>query len=343
MQHTLKWTAINSFIQYCLGNLPEQRQSHFWWFSIMNEIDTSKSITQKVILPNSNSSIEVYLQREDLIHPFVNGNKYYKLKYNLKKAKEENYDTLLTFGGAYSNHIYAVSAAAKLYGFKSIGIIRGEEYDPLNPTLQFAVNNGMTLHYLDRKTYRRRTDPEFRKKIAKHFGRVYIIPEGGTNELATKGTSEILDNIEIDFDYLCSAVGSGGTLAGLIAGSNCSKNVIGFSSLKGGEYLTKTINELLPNSSIRKFANWEIIPDYHFGGFAKINRELIEFVYEFKIENNIQLDLIYNGKMMYGINDLISRNYFPENSKIVAIHTGGLQGIEGMKPKIEKFMEKINL
>lgn len=303
----------------------------------MNQIDISKSITQKVTLPNSSSSIEVYLQREDLIHPFVNGNKYYKLKYNLKKAKEENLDTLLTFGGAYSNHIYAVSAAAKLYGFKSIGIIRGEEYEPLNPTLQFAVNNGMKLYYLDRKTYRKRTDQDFRKEIAKQFGDVYIIPEGGTNELALKGTAEILDNIEVDFDYLCSPVGSGGTLAGLIAGLNGKKNIIGFSALKGGEYLTETIRSLLP-LTIRQCDNWTINSDYHLGGFVKINKKLIEFMDWFLAENDILLEPLYTGKMMYGINDLISKNYFTKGSGIVAVHTGGLQGLEGMKPKIEKIM-----
>lgn len=304
----------------------------------MNDIDINKSITQKVTLPNSNKSIEVYLQREDLIHPFVNGNKYYKLKYNLLKAKDENYDTLLTFGGAYSNHIYAVSAAAKLFGFNSIGIIRGEEYDPLNPTLQFAVNNGMKLYYIDRKTYRNRTDPEFRKEIAKQFGDVYIIPEGGTNELAVKGTAEILDNIKIEFDYLCSAVGSGGTLAGLIAGLSGKKNLIGFPVLKGREYLYQTISELISNSSIRQFDNWQICADYHFGGFAKINNELISFMNWFKAENDILLEPLYTGKMMFGINDLISKDNFPKSSQIVAIHTGGLQGLDGMKLKIEKIM-----
>lgn len=303
----------------------------------MNDIDLAKSITQKVTLPNKKKLIEVYLQREDLIHPFVNGNKYYKLKYNLLKAKDENYDTLLTFGGAYSNHIYAVSSAAKMFGFKSIGIIRGEEYKPLNSTLQFAVNNGMQLHYLNRETYRRRTDSEFRKDIAKQFGDVFIIPEGGTNTLALKGTAEILDNIKKEFDYLCSPVGSGGTIAGLVLGLNCNKKVIGFSALKGGEYLTETIRGLLP-SSIKLCDKWTINSSYHFGGFAKINRELIEFMEWFKYENSIVLEPLYTGKMMYGINDLISKGYFPNNSKIVAIHTGGLQGLEGMKPKIEKII-----
>lgn len=304
----------------------------------LENIDINKSITQKVILPNSNNSIEVFLQREDLIHPFVNGNKCYKLKYNLQKAKEGNYDTLLTFGGAYSNHIYAVSAAAKLYGFNSIGIIRGEEYQPLNPTLQFAVNNGMELHYLNRATYRRRTDSKFREGLAKQYGRVYVIPEGGTNELALKGVAEILDNITIEFDCLCSAVGSGGTLAGLISGLMCAKKIIGFSALKGGEYLTETIKELLP-ATIKQCNNWTINTNYHFGGFAKINKELIDFIEWFKIENSISLEPLYTGKMMFGLNDLIKQNYFPSNSKIVAIHTGGLQGLEGMKSRINKLYE----
>lgn len=303
----------------------------------MNDIDLTKSVTQRVKLPTEGNGIEVYIQREDLIHPFVNGNKYYKIKYNLKKAKEENYDTLLTFGGAYSNHIYAVSAAANLFGFNSIGIIRGEEYSPLNPTLQFAVNNGMKLHYLNRETYRKRTDPNFRKELAKQFGRVYIIPEGGTNEFALKGVAEIIDNISTDFDYVCSAVGSGGTLAGLISGVDCSKEVIGFSALKGGEYLTETIKELLP-MTIKQCGNWTINTDYHFGGFAKINTQLIEFMEWFKIENEIALEPLYTGKMMFGINDLISKGFFEGNSKIIAIHTGGLQGLEGMKPRIKKIM-----
>ncbi len=302
----------------------------------MQSININNAITQKVFLPATNNNVEVYLQREDLIHPFISGNKYYKLKYNLEKAKKENKETILTFGGAYSNHIYAVSAAAKLFGFKSIGIIRGEEYKPLNPTLQFAVDNGMTLYYLDRKSYRNRTDKNFREDIAKQFGDVYILPEGGTNELALKGTGEILQNIKTDFDYLCVPVGSGGTLAGLITGLNNGKKVIGFSSLKDGKYLSAMIRELISNSSIRKFDNWKINHDYHFGGFAKISRELIEFVNCFKKNNNIQLDLIYNGKMIYGINDMISKKYFPSNSRIVAIHTGGLQGLAGMKSKIEK-------
>lgn len=193
----------------------------------------------------------------------------------------------------------------------------------------------MKLYYLDRKTYRNRTDKNFRVEIAKQFGDVYILPEGGTNELALKGTAEILQNIKIDFEYLCAPVGSGGTLAGLIIGSRGIKNIIGFSSLKGGDYLTSIIKELLP-PTIKQCGNWTIDLDYHFGGFAKINRELIEFVNWFKDNNNIQLDLIYNGKMMYGINDMICKKFFPSNSRIIAIHTGGLQGLAGMKSKIEK-------
>ena len=164
---------------------------------------------------------------------------------------------------------------------------------------------------------------------------MYIIPEGGTNELALKGAAEILNNIKEDYDYICSAVGSGGTLAGLITGLNCNKKVIGFSALKGGEYLVDVIKELLP-TTIKQCSNWTINVDYHFGGFAKINRELIEFMDWFKAENDVTLEPLYTGKMMFGINELLKQNCFPQNSKIVAIHTGGVQGLEGMKDKIHK-------
>lgn len=305
----------------------------------MKEIEIDRPLTQKVILPDQKDCIEIYIQREELIHPYINGNKYYKLKYNLSDAKEKGYDTLMTFGGAYSNHIYAVAAAAKSYGFKSIGIIRGEKYAELNPTLQFAVDNGMLLCYLDRKTYRQRNDPGFRIELAKQFGKVYIIPEGGSNTLAVKGTAEITDNIKIDFDYLCTPVGTGGTLAGLITGLNSKKNIIGFSTLKGAEYLNAEVKNLIPNT-IKQCSNWTINFNYHFGGFAKINRELIEFIKWFKAANNIQLEPLYTGKMIFGINDLIKQNYFPSASKIVAIHTGGLQGLEGMKSKMEKVLNR---
>ncbi|MCF8240658.1 MAG: pyridoxal-phosphate dependent enzyme [Melioribacteraceae bacterium] len=305
----------------------------------MKNIDIKKSVTQKVVLPNANKYISVYIQREDLIHPYVNGNKYYKLKYNLEKAKDEKIATLLTFGGAYSNHIYATAAAAKISGFKSIGIIRGEEYQPLNSTLQFAVSNGMKLYYLDRKTYRRRTDPEFREEIAKKFGRVYIVPEGGTNELAVKGAAEIIDNIDVEYDYLCTAVGSGGTIAGLIAGSDGKRKIIGFPAIKNGGYLADDIRQLLKKAEIKDEGNWSLQTNYHLGGFAKLKIEQLDFIKEFVNINNVPLDFIYTSKMLYGINNLIEKEYFEEGSRIVAIHTGGLQGNLGMKEKVSRVLE----
>ncbi len=275
-----------------------------------------------------------------MLHPEISGNKWRKLKYNLVEAKKENKKTLLTFGGAYSNHIFAVASAGNLFGFNTIGIIRGEEHLPLNPTLKFAVEHGMKLHYLDRQTYRQRNDINFQSEIAKQFGDVYIIPEGGTNLLALRGTSEIVKNIEIEFDCICCPVGTGGTISGIISSLKGSKKVLGFSVLKNGEFLKSEVRNLINNYTGENYLNWDINLDYHLGGYAKINCSLVELVQQFKGKHNIELDYIYTGKMIYGIIDLINKNFFEEDSKIIAIHTGGIQGNEGMQTKINKLTNK---
>lgn len=276
--------------------------------------------------------VEVYIKREDLLHPQISGNKYRKLKYNLLTAQQEGHHTLLTFGGAFSNHIYAVAAAGKECGLKTFGIIRGEEHLPLNPTLQFAVDCGMELHYIDRTTYRQKDRAEFIEKLNAQFGDFYLLPEGGTNNLAIKGCREIIDELDTDFDYLCSCCGTGGTLAGLIAGLEGKKQVLGFSALKG-DFLIDEVRQLLKEYAQREYENWKIMTEFHFGGYAKIKPELIDFINEFKKRHHIQLDPIYTGKMFYGIYQLIVQGYFPKNSRIVALHTGGLQGIEGFRSR----------
>jgi len=301
-------------------------------------IDVNAAVLQKIKLPGSEISTNIYIKREDKFHPAISGNKWRKLKYNLIEAKKQNKDTLLTFGGAYSNHVYATASAGKLFGFKTIGLIRGEEHLPLNPTLAFAVKNRMQLHYVNRTEYRRRYDSVFIEDVYKKFGDVYLIPEGGTNLLALKGAAEIIEDIDIDYDYICSACGTGGTLAGIIAGLNGNKKALGFPVLKGASFLNGNIKSLLEAYNGKSFDNWQLFLDYHFGGYAKINREIIDFIYEFEKLNGIKLDPVYTGKMMYGVYDLISKNYFKSGSTIIAIHTGGLQGIAGMKPKIEKLM-----
>ena len=283
-----------------------------------------ESNNQKISIENT--SVSLYIKREDLLRPNISGNKFRKLKYNLSQAKSENKETLLTFGGAFSNHILAVAAAGNEQGFRTIGIIRGEELaDKIseNPTLQKALDFGMVFEFVGREVYREKASPKFIHQLAEKFGDFYLIPEGGTNDLAVKGCEEILTASDGKFDYICCAVGTGGTISGLI---NCSKNsqqVLGFPALKG-DFLREDICKFVSKT------NWNLITDYHFGGYAKVSEELILFINEFYQKHKIPLDPIYTGKMMFGVLDLINKNYFPENSKILVIHTGGLQGIAGM-------------
>jgi 1-aminocyclopropane-1-carboxylate deaminase len=288
-------------------------------------------LNQKINIDSSNG-ISLFIKREDLIHPFVSGNKFRKLKYNLLQAKAENQETLLTFGGAFSNHIAAVAFAGKENGFRTIGIIRGEELTGKiaeNPTLQFAQNCGMQLEFVTREAYRYKNEVAFLNDLHQKHGRFYTIPEGGTNELAVKGCEEILTEDDVQFDYVCTCVGTGGTIAGIINSALPHQKVLGFPALKG---------DFLQNE-IRIFAkenpNWELITDYHFGGYGKVNQELISFINAFYKNNNVPLDPIYTGKMVFGVMDLIEKNYFSNNSKILLIHTGGLQGISGMNLKLK--------
>lgn len=270
------------------------------------------------------AGVRVLVKREDLNHPFISGNKWWKLKYNLQEAVRHGHDTLLTFGGAYSNHIFATAAAAKELGLKSIGIIRGEETLPLNHTLAFAKSCGMKLHYVSREAYRKKTEPEFIVQFHHQFGNFYLIPEGGTNDLAIKGCAEFATQLsqEIDFDYLCLPVGTGGTMAGLIQGLDSSKKIIGFSSLKGGAFLVEEIKRMISQEN----NNWRINADYHFGGYAKTTTQLKNFIDEIKNNHQLPLDIVYTGKMVYGILDLITKDYFKRGSTLMILHTGGLQG-----------------
>nr|WP_315246978.1 pyridoxal-phosphate dependent enzyme [uncultured Flavobacterium sp.] len=278
------------------------------------------------------NDISLTIKREDLIHPFVSGNKFRKLKYNLLQAKAENKTTLLTFGGAFSNHIAAVAYAGKEQGIKTIGIIRGDElFDKIqeNPTLKFAQENGMQFEFVSRENYRLKSDESYIENLKEKFGDFYLVPEGGTNELAVKGCEEILTEEDSVFNYVCCAVGTGGTISGLINSALSNQKILGFPALKG-DFL---------NDEIRIFAqkdNWNLISDYHFGGYGKINLELIEFINAFFEENKVPLDPIYTGKMVFGVIDLIHKNYFPPHSKILLIHTGGLQGIEGMNIELKQ-------
>lgn len=273
--------------------------------------------------------IELYIKRDDLIHPEIQGNKWRKLKYNLFEARLNSIHTLLTFGGPYSNHIYATAAAAKLFHFKAIGIIRGEQHEILSPTLKFAESQGMELYYMDRESYREKDDPANIESLRAQIGNFYLVPEGGTNALAVEGAAEIIEEIEIPFDHICTACGTGGTLAGLVAGLKGNGQVTGFSSLKGDDTLTPKVNELVNYVTGFNYTNFNINFDYHFGGYAKVNPELIAFIKNFKLKYQVQLEPVYTGKMFYGLFDMIRNDRFAKGSRIVGLHTGGLQGLSG--------------
>jgi 1-aminocyclopropane-1-carboxylate deaminase len=274
------------------------------------------------------AGVRVLIKREDLNHGDVSGNKWWKLKYNLVEALRLKHNTLLTFGGAYSNHIYATAAAAKELGLQSIGIIRGQETFPLNPTLTFARACGMQLHYISRHAYRHKTEDQFMIDLQEQFGVFYPIPEGGTNELALKGCEEFAKNIlsDIAFDCVCLAVGTGGTLAGIARGLGIQSKVIGISSLKGGEFLEGEIRTLLKDRAESTISHWNIETAYHFGGYGKRTKELEDFMQRQWQLHRVPLDPVYTAKMMYGVWDMVRKGLFERGSTILVLHTGGLQG-----------------
>jgi len=288
---------------------------------------------QLIILPSLlNKNIQLTVKRLDQVHADISGNKWFKLKYNIKEAKNQGYKQLLTFGGAYSNHIYATAAAAKLSGLQSIGVIRGEENLPLNDTLAASQAYGMKFYYLSRSEYKEKKSLMVLEQLKAKFGEFYLIPEGGTNSLAINGTMEILDQRDYEADIICSSIGTGGTLAGLLATAKATQQVWGFSALKG-DFIHQEIENLLLENQISPLCKYKVTSDFHFGGYAKYTQELVDFIQDFKSITDIALDPIYTGKMMYGILDLIQKGDIPEGSKILAIHTGGLQGIRGFNKR----------
>ena len=286
-----------------------------------------------------NKQLRVFIKRDDLLHPHISGNKWRKLKYNLIEARQQGQEQLLTFGGAYSNHIAATAAAGQQFGFKTIGVIRGERIEPLNATLSFAERQGMRLKFIDRVTYRRKGEPEFLASLRKMFGTFHHLPEGGTNQLATRGTGEIIKELKAQLpqpiSHICVSCGTGGTIAGIINESDTQTKVLGFPALKG-DFFKKEIDDLLEAPK----ENWSLILDYHFGGYAKWDKQLIQFINDFRYNHSISLDPIYTGKMMYGIFDLIEKDFFKPGSNITIIHTGGLQGIGGFN---ERFGDLIDV
>ncbi len=267
-----------------------------------------------------NEGIDVSVLPLDRIHPITGGNKMFKLKYNLLRAKGEGKKSLLTFGGAYSNHIAATALAGNENGFKTIGIIRGQRVGPLNKTLRFAEDCGMHLEFVSREDYKKKETVEFLNELQQYYPDAFIIPEGGNNFEGFTGSKEILANLEIDFDVVCCAVGTGTTLAGITASLKPHQQALGIAVLKGQQMLERNVISFL-NSN----ANFKINSDYTFGGYAKTTAELNSFIRDFILKTNICIEPIYTGKMFYGVFDLVEKGYFKPGTKILCIHTGGLQ------------------
>ncbi|MBG1243558.1 1-aminocyclopropane-1-carboxylate deaminase/D-cysteine desulfhydrase [Nostoc sp. NZL] len=295
------------------------------------------------------AGVDLYVLRLDLMHPWVNGNKWFKLKYNLLEAKEKNFTTLLTFGGAYSNHIYATAAAGNLFGFRTIGVIRSEERLPLNPTLSFAVQQGMQLVYLNREMYRQRNTPALEEYLRQRFGEVFIIPEGGSNLNGVRGCTEIIADAmptagyAYAFDHICVACGTVTTLAGIALSLHQGQRAIAFPVLKNGAFLAQEIENLLTNYLASDLptlysspASWELLCDYHFGGYAKVNDELLIFSQQFTQEHSVPLDYVYTAKMFYGVMDLLKQGFFRRGDSLLLVHTGGLQGNVGMEERLQR-------
>jgi 1-aminocyclopropane-1-carboxylate deaminase len=269
------------------------------------------------------NKVQLHIKRDDLLHPVISGNKWRKLKYILLHALNKGHQHLISMGGAYSNHLHALAYIGHKLNLKTTGLIRGEEPEKDNKTLSDLRRWGMTLEFVSRSRFRElRKYRTFDSEPAKLYNGFWI-PEGGANQEALRGVGEILKEIDMEFNTLAIACGTGTTLAGLAKKLPRTHRVLGFSALKGGGFLEKDVKKLLKDKSIN---NWSINFDYHFGGFAKTTDELTSFINEIQSYKDIPLEPIYNGKMLFGLIDMIKNERFKKGQTIIAIHTGGLQG-----------------
>lgn len=267
-----------------------------------------------------NNEIEVFIKRLDLIDPFISGNKLFKLKHNVDRALLEEKNMLITFGGAFSNHILATAAYAKKKNIDCLAIVRGEEYSELNPLLALAKEYGMNFCFVSRKEYAKRNDNNYISELIRKYKKAFIVPEGGNNKLGVLGAEEILETQDKSFDYIICPIGTGATLSGIVNSSNRSQKVIGINCIND----TKDINKNISQKTNKN--NWEIINEFNFGGFAKFDNILTEYLKKFKLNYKITLDLNYTTKMFFGFEKLIERRYFHRKSKVLLIHTGGTYG-----------------
>lgn len=308
-------------------------------------METNDSIFKNLYAPlqfiDKINGVELWIKREDLIHPQISGNKWRKLKYYLADFQASDKKELLSFGGAYSNHIQALAALGNQLKIKTRGIIRGEEAN--NASLDSCLELNMNLHKISRSEYKKRDDASFLNALQDDYPQSYIIPEGGKGVLGMQGCAEILNDIDQDFDFISCSSGTGTTFSGLLASEKKAKYLM-FPALKGAGFLKDDVWQLLShyqNRFLTKGNGKKIGPrdffmeeNYHFGGYGKVKEELIQFMNDFYDSYSIPLDPIYTGKMLFGLIDKIEKNHFEEGTKILCIHTGGLQGIKGMNESL---------
>lgn len=281
----------------------------------------------------ADKNIQLFIKRDELIHPLLQGNKWRKLKYNLLAAAAQSAETILSFGGAYSNHLHALAAAGRQFNFKTIGVIRGERPATLSPSLQDMQDWGMQLEFISRVDYRKQESAEFIQQLKQKYGEFYLIPEGGNNGAGRHGCGELLNELDEPYDVICCEVGSGTQFSALVSDHARSSQAahpthyLGFVVMKNPALLLQ-LGDYFQQHQVT-YNNWSLNQDYHFGGFARANDTLHEFIRQFKQQQAIQLEPVYSGKMLYGIYQLIEQDYFKPGSRILAIHGGGLQGLRG--------------
>ena len=269
---------------------------------------------------------QVDVLRLDKMTPGGIGNKYYKLRYNLLAAKEQGLKSILSFGGAFSNHLHALSAIGKQEGFQTIGVVRGED-DPDNPTLQDLRNNDMHLHFISRQDYRQKNDASFIRSLEERYGSFYLLPEGGSNSLAVQGCREILQGVKQDYDHILVAVGTGATVAGIVATPELTSRVTGIAVLKGEDGLSEVVQKFIEPYEIN--TTWDISFRYHLGGYARYNADLMEYIRNIRDENELETDPVYTSKVVWACADMLEKNEIRQDEKVLLIHTGGLQGWTG--------------
>lgn len=289
----------------------------------MGIIDESRVIIQPVNpIWYEQKVAQLDMLRLDQLHPIISGNKWYKLRLNIQHATDAGYKTIATSGGGFSNHLIAAAYAAKIFGLRSIGIVRGK-YDKLTPTLETCKSYGMELIFVTQEDYKDRHEPNWAKNIIDHFDEIMIIPEGGANEWGRAGAGLINRFVKDSYNHIAVSVGTGTTLIGLRNKLNVKQQLLGFVPMKQGTYLKE---QMSAHIKIEQNRNWHLFDDWHFGGFGKWSKDLLDFMNEFYQVNNIPLDIVYTSKMMFGVNQLIQSGHFGPTDKVLCIHTGGLQG-----------------